>query len=448
MCSQPSKKSKYLICGLSSRAIHSYIYPLLGVPFAGNTSDFSHTGEIVGIVDVDQVRVEAFCAKQKRQFEFYNAADGIEEAILRSGADTLIVTGPDDTHCHYILAGLKHDLRVISEKPVVTNCAEMRAVLAAEKASRGSLSVAHNYRYVPMNQAIKRLVQSGKVGEVTNVEFVYNLDTFHGSSYFERWNRTRLRSGGLTIHKSVHHLDFLNWVLGSVPQQVFAFGSLRYFGANGFYRPTPLNGEEASQSWTREHCPYFLHHREIRERRLRARTDPDGPPYLVQYPNDTYIYDQEIDIEDNYSAVFRYASGASIAFSCNFSTPWEGYQLAINGSKGRIEANYRTLPLEEATGRPSERLESLVFLSLFGGKEEVPVIKATGGHGGGDPLLQHDLFMKPGEESLALGLPTKLYEAAQAIAVGEAIWRSACDGRVYYPEAMLAKDEQSRLLRS
>lgn len=432
------KRQRYLICGLSRRAINSYIYPLLGILEKRNTEDFSHHGEIVGIFDVDEERVQAFCKAQRLKLPFYDAAHGIEAAIADARPDAVIVAGPDDTHLEHILAGLRHNLRVIAEKPMVINCAEMRAVLEAEEASRGQLVAAHNYRYAPINRELKRLVQSGRLGTITNIEFVYNLDTCHGPSYFERWNRSRSRSGGLTIHKSVHHLDLINWLVGSPPVTVFARGALNYFGPQGFHKPEAADGSEPSAGWAKAHCPYFKRHRSPQlggtgDGRLR-----EGMlPYRVQYPEENYIYDREIDIEDTYSAVIGYECGASMSFSCNFSTPWEGYQLAINGSEGRVEASYRTIPDETGNERPMRRLDSLTFFPLFGGREEIAIPQAKGGHGGSDPLLQYDLFVGPGAEGVALGLSANAREAALAIAAGEAIWRSAVDGCVHYPLALL-----------
>src|SRR5690606_1947854 len=116
------------------------------------------------------------------------------------------------------------------------------AVLKAEQESSGELVVAHNYRYGTLSRRIKEFLMEGKLGRITNVEFVYNLDTFHGASYFYRWNRERKNSGGLSIHKSVHHIDLINWFLDSVPETIFAFGALNYYGPNGAHRPRSADG--------------------------------------------------------------------------------------------------------------------------------------------------------------------------------------------------------------
>ena len=82
------------------------------------------------------------------------------------------------------------------------------------------MRVAFNYRYTPTHKMIKRMISDGKLGRITNIEFIYNLDTFHGASYFYRWNRSRSHSGGLCIHKCCHHFDLINWMIADAPVEV------------------------------------------------------------------------------------------------------------------------------------------------------------------------------------------------------------------------------------
>jgi hypothetical protein len=54
------------------------------------------------------------------------------------------VASVDSTHAQYIVQALEHDLNVITEKPMVTDCRQAAAVLEAERRSRGSVRVIHN----------------------------------------------------------------------------------------------------------------------------------------------------------------------------------------------------------------------------------------------------------------------------------------------------------------
>jgi predicted dehydrogenase len=308
-------------------------------------------------------------------------------------------------------------------------------VRAAEARSGRKVVVAFNLRYTPTHKRLKQMILAGDLGRITNVELVYNLDEWHGSSYFYRWNRERAKSGGLCVHKCCHHFDLVNWLLGDSPQTLFAFGALNYYGADGALRPRDGEGRPLSRAEEKRNCPIFQKH-------YASKADPEGVsvspgwdsynlPFDVQYPPDRprYIYDEAIDVEDTYSAVVRYRGGASLSYSCNFCTPWEGYALGINGTKGRAEVTCRMDP--NPTGKSDPLLDgsTIVHLPLFGERRAVAVPAVAGGHGGADFAIQSDLFGHVSEESRSLGLVAGSAEGAKSVAMGEAVWRSIASGR-------------------
>lgn len=424
---------RYAICGLSIRGIHHFLLPLLGKKGDEINDDFSAHSEIVGIFDTDTERCRQFLAQYQLEIPCFTPAQGVDAMIRETRPDVLLVTGPDYTHCEHILAGLRHGLRVIAEKPMVVNGQQAQEVLRAERDGKGQLCVSHNVRYGNTARQVKEMLLAGKVGRITNIEFVYNLDTMHGASYFTRWNRERAKSGGLSIHKSVHHLDLINWLIGSAPETVFSFGALNYYGPKGAHRPLGPQGEPLSLAETKAQCPYFQKNYASKgilpSDVIYPGWDTIKLSYPDQYPEDRYIYDDTVDIEDTYSSVIRYQNGAMLSYSVNFSTPWEGFTLAINGTAGRLEISSHSTP-DPAGGTPlPAHADTIRFLPLFGGLEEHVVEKASGGHGGADPIMRRDLFLEPGKDSVRLGLSATAYEAAVAVATGEAIWRSSVEGR-------------------
>ncbi len=425
------KKKRFVICGLSTRAIYHFVRPLLGQNSEGGSS-FQDRAEIVAILDIDRTRVEAFQKHAGVPIPFYPASD-LKRMLAETSPDTLIVVGPDDTHCDYIVTGLEHGCDVITEKPMVINCEQVRRVREAERRSGRTVRVAFNYRYTPTHKLLKRMIGDGKLGRITNVEFTYNLDTRHGSSYFYRWNRDRNHSGGLSIHKGCHHFDLVNWWLGDVPEEVFAFGRLNYYGADGALRPRDARGHSLPPVEEKKHCPIFQKHYADKigaaENNIRTGWDSYGLPYDAQYPPEQrrYIYDPEIQIEDTYSAVVRYRNGTSLAYSCNFCTPWEGYFLGINGTAGRVEIVHHSNPDPTGLTAPAEEKGIITFFPLFGGKEVIEVPPVAGGHGGADNVIRTDLIDGASKESEQLQLVAGSEAGAYAVAVGEAVWRSVAE---------------------
>ncbi|MFZ4777127.1 MAG: Gfo/Idh/MocA family protein [Terrimicrobiaceae bacterium] len=428
-----NKKTRYAICGLSTRGIYQFVLPLIGKNREGGPN-FTENADLVGILDADRTRVETFLGKVGVSIPYYPANE-VERMIKETAADTLIVAGPDVTHCDHIVAGLEAGCDVIVEKPMVIDCEQVRRVQDAERKTGRRVRVAHNYRYTPTHKRLKRMILGGELGRIVNVEFTYNLDNWHGSSYFYRWNRLREMSGGLSIHKCCHHFDLVNWWLGDVPADVLAFGALNYYGPKGALRPQDSQGGRLMPDEEKRQCPIFQKHYAGKadpvSNQITTGWDEFELSYDVQYPADKprYIYDDEIQIEDTYSAAVRYRSGTTMAYSCNFCTPWEGYVLGINGTKGRVEIVHRSDPDPTGKTNPAADAGLITFYPLFGGKSVIEIPAVAGGHGGADFAIQNDLFGGVSKESEELELVAGSQAGAYAIAMGEAVWKSIASGQ-------------------
>lgn len=421
------RKKRYAVCGLSNRAIAHFALPLIGNKDLPEYGDWSEYGEIVGILDLDKERVEAFNRNQRTNFPYF-APNEFDKMVDETRPDTIFVVSTDVTHAEYITQGLNRGIDIVSEKPMVIDSKQGREVVEAARKSSATLRVAFNYRYTPAHKQIKRMIMDGLIGDITSVEFNYMLDTYHGSSYFRRWNRDRSLSGGLTITKACHHFDLLNWWLDDIPEKVFAFGKRNYFGANSPYNPNPPSGEPLPVEEQKKRCPYWKRWNipggaPPKDDHLVAHKSAFDLPMKAQYPKELYFYDKEISIEDTYSAAIRYSSGASVAYSLIASSPWEGYTLAINGIKGRLETKHIT-----ALARcpfPADDRQTIAYMPMFGERQIWETRHVEGGHGGADNVIKNDIFVAPSEESLELGIQAGAEDGAYAVAIGEAVWRSA-----------------------
>ncbi|WP_223701492.1 Gfo/Idh/MocA family protein [Sutcliffiella deserti] len=416
---------RYAICGISNRALNMFIKPLL--------TTFATDNCIVGLLDGDPLRFEV-CKQQYPELAvtpIFRPGD-FEQMIQETKPDAIIVAGRDDTHVDYIVLGLKYDLEVITEKPMVTTMVDANRVLTAEKLSKGKVVVTFNYRYSPIHRKIKEFIQKGHIGRVTSIDLNWTIDTYHGASYFKRWNRQRDFSGGLSIHKSSHHFDLVNWWIDQNPVQVFAIGDRHYYGENGEHNPSKKDGRHCESCAERQKCSYHMRW-SSRGSSTKVKDDHlleslENTNLYTDYRPDACIFDSGIDIEDTYAAVVKYDQGALLSYSVNFSAPYEGYRLAINGTKGRIETTEYHEPSRIPFPIPMQ--QTIDYFPLFGSKEIIHVVHTEGGHGGGDPLLLEDLFLGPD--------PAREYEilagakaGAYSIAVGEGVWRSCVENKPY-----------------
>ncbi|GAF63254.1 putative dehydrogenase [Bacillus sp. TS-2] len=431
-------KTKYAICGLSGRALGMFAKPII--------DDFSFNSEIVGILDHDELRFEVFRERfpEHHHVQSYQEHQ-FEKMIQETNPDVIIVAGRDDTHAKYIISALEHNLDVISEKPMATRGSDCRAIIEAEKKSKGKVTVTFNYRYTPIHTKIKELILDGKIGRVTSIDLNWYLDTHHGSSYFKRWNRNRDLSGGLSIHKSTHHFDLVNWWIDQVPEEVFAYGALNYYGSEGELNPSKKDGRHCGTCLETEDCEYYsrwnnrLKRAKVEDEHLVMLEGKQGDFPYSEYRPDQCIFDSEINIEDTYTATVKYKKGALLSYSVNFSLPYEGYRLAINGTKGRIETLEYHAPKRAPFPTPVQTID---YYPLFGSKEIIHVVHREGGHGGGDPLLLEDIFLGESHNKPYQRL-SGARDGAYSVAVGEAVWKSAHKNRPITIEEVLSMEKAS-----
>ena len=96
------------------------------------------------------------------------------------------------------------------------------------------------------------------------------------------------------------------------------------------------------------------------------------------------------------SVMVRYRTGVVLNYSLNAYLPQEGFNVAFNGTGGRLE--YREAHASHVTDGsdpPADEVgwkTELVVHPMFKRAYRVDIPAAEGGHGGGDPLLQEQVF--------------------------------------------------------
>lgn len=408
---------KVAVCGVSNRALKLFLGPVAKLP--------ESPVRIAALIDPDPVRFEV-CKHYFPQYEKVPCyAEHAFEAMLRDSApDALYVSGIDSTHTGYILAGLKAGLDVVVEKPMVTTLEDGLRVLEAERNSKGKVHVAFNFRYAPLHGMIKQLLDQQRIGRPLQVNFEYYLDPFHGASYFRRWHRRQQYSGSLAVHKACHHFDLVNWWLGRAPRQVSAFGALNYYGPDSVHKPKQTAGH-CSDCPSNPDCTYeqfFKTH--LKPHATDSNSGFRDRREYRSYRPDACVFDPEIDIHDTYVANVRYEGGAMLSYSLNFSAPFEGYRLSINGTQGRLETQVFLHTQRLGISKPER--QAIHIFDLFGGREELEVPVKTDGHLGGDAGLLQEIITVYQSRSDTTHLASAR-EGAYSVAVGDAVHRSIRD---------------------
>jgi predicted dehydrogenase len=332
--------------------------------------------ELVGLSDSNPMRLERARAAIGVNAPAFADCSAM---LTETRPDTLIVCTPDDTHARMIVTALEAGVDVLTEKPMTTTAEMCRTILAAERRTGRRVDVGFNYRFSPTARAIKEVLLSGIIGEIVSVDFHWYLDVQHGADYFRRWHAFIAHSGSLFVHKATHHFDLLNWYLGADPEEVFARGALRRYGRAG-----PFRGPRCKLCPHADECDFFFD----LARHPWLETLYEDPSREDGYVRDACVFREEIDIFDTMTAAILYQNGVQVSYSLNTFLPIEGYHLAFNGKKGRVQIRQYE---RQAWETPAE--DEILVLRNFGPAERIRVPHQPGGHFGGDPALQRMLFV-------------------------------------------------------
>ena len=386
--SSSSVRRRYAIIGLGSR--HELYQD-------GIEKVHGRWAELVAVCDANPGRVEL--ARRRSALNGaavpagYPATD-FARLIAETKPDVVIVTTTDAVHHDYIVRAMEAGCDVITEKPMTTDADKCRQILAACERTGRRCRVTFNYRYSPPRSQVKDVLMSGEIGEVLSVDFHWLLNTHHGADYFRRWHGQKKNSGGLLVHKSTHHFDLVNWWLGAMPVTVMATGKREFY--------TPEMARRLGLSGPHERC-----HTCLEQKRCGFFLDLAASPSLKAlyldcekhdgYFRDRCIFRPEIALEDTMIVIVRYDNGATLSYSLNAFNAWEGYIVAFNGTKGRLEhtivESVYVNGTETVQGGIADGGVTTRVIPLRGEARTLTPWTGEGDHGGGDRLMLEDIFL-------------------------------------------------------
>lgn len=365
--SENSKKTRIALVGTGVRGI--------GMWGSSVVRDYGNYVEFVGLCDINPGRLEV--GRQAIGVDCPTFTD-FEQMMGRTRPDVLIVTTVDETHDYFIEKGMEMGADIICEKPMAIDEKKIQRIIDAEKRTGRKCRVTFNYRYSPHRAKIWEILRSGEIGELTSVDFHWYLDTSHGADYFRRWHRLVEKSGSLWVHKASHHFDLLNWWIGSDPESVYALGDLEFYGKNGPFRAA--NCRSCSHA---KECNFYW---DITKNERLKRLYVDNEKY-DGYHRDGCVFRNDINIYDKMTATIKYMNGVQVSYSLTTYSPYEGYRIAFNGTKGRLDAW-----IQESKPTSDANYDEIVVFRNFGKREYIQIPQGAG-HGGGDKLLKDQIFI-------------------------------------------------------
>lgn len=211
------KKITAIIVGAGHRSILYSQYALL------HPDEF----QIVGVADPDPFRrsqaAERFAIAKERCFE-----SAEELAAQPKLADAVINGTMDNQHVKTAIPLLRRGYDMLLEKPFAVNEAEMWELHRVAKETGCTVMICHVLRYTPYYTAIKKIVNSGEIGNIINIYATEHVCYHHLSAAYLRgkWNNREKCGATMLLAKCCHDLDILVWMKSGIePRYVASFGS-------------------------------------------------------------------------------------------------------------------------------------------------------------------------------------------------------------------------------
>jgi len=157
--------------------------------------------ENVGIID-------SFFQNSKFFFKFNEFRNFLSKN--KKKIDYLVICAPNHLHFFYICVGIKYNLNIICEKPIVLKISEIKKIKKLQKNYNKKIFCILQLR---LNRNLKKIKNNikNKSNLKVNVQYI----TFRGEWFFKSWKGNSKKSGGIAVNIGIHLFDLLWWFFGN-----------------------------------------------------------------------------------------------------------------------------------------------------------------------------------------------------------------------------------------
>jgi predicted dehydrogenase len=171
----------------------------------------SNLAELVAVCDINEKSADETGNKFNTKI-FYN----IDELLSANlDLDVISICSPNGLHADHSIKSLNAGYHVLCEKPLAINIEDCGKMINAAEKSNKRLFVIKQNRFNPPIDAVKNILDEGKLGKIFNVQLncFWNRDP----KYYENsWKGSMDLDGGTLYTQFSHFIDLLYWMVGDV----------------------------------------------------------------------------------------------------------------------------------------------------------------------------------------------------------------------------------------
>ena len=129
------------------------------------------------------------------------------------------------------------------------------------------------------------------------------------------------------------------------------------------------------------------------------------------YLRDGCVWREDVNIFDKMAVQIKYKNKVQVSYSLTAYSPYEGYRISFNGTKGKLDAWIKEMQPWKEDG-----FDEIHLTKNFGEREIIKISNTEAGHGGGDVRLTKQIFDSDGTDPYKQS--AKLRDGVMAILIG------------------------------
>ncbi len=285
--------------------------------------------------------VDEFLARHRKEGKL---ADGIVNATM------------DEYHYETAMPLLQAGYPMLLEKPVVNNAKQLLDIQETAEKNGCFIMVCHVLRYTPFYSSVKKIIQSGEIGEIMHMEISENVGVAHSSNSYIRgkWNSRERCGSSMLLAKCCHDLDLLCWLNnGTYPTRVASFGGRNFI--------LPENAPKGAGEKCLVDCPHVDECRysaksiyvkndrfpwyswQCFNRPLEEITREEKTESLKTFnPHGVCAFKVKSDLVDHQAVILQFVNGSTATHSMITGAIRPCRTMRIMGTEGEIEGMIET----------------------------------------------------------------------------------------------------------
>jgi len=259
----------------------------------------------------------------------------------------------DQLHFSTTVLLLNAGYNVLLEKPVTADKTELLTLERKAHENGRILIICHVLRYTPFYLSVKKLIASGAIGEVVNIQMnehvCYKL--FVKAFVRGKWRNEKLSGSGLLLAKSCHDIDLMCWLNNAaVPAEVSSFGSKATFSLD----KAPVGSTEfCFDCPAKDNCMFNAYMFELEhdsipfytwadiDKPLESITREEKLQYLKKGDFGRCVYRTDMDIVDRQCVSVNFSNGSIGTLNLVGGTSKADRHIHVIGTMGEIVGSVR-----------------------------------------------------------------------------------------------------------